>query len=101
MSITKQLLIHQFNLPTEIIDIIKNYIFYEIKKIPENDERYQMLLTIPIKVYDPTNNSSYVYLNISEEKDYYLVYINYTIQLQTLLYTDNVHFIEGTIFSIE
>jgi hypothetical protein len=102
-SIAKQLLINNFNLPKEIIDIVKDYIFHKIKKIPKNDERYKILLTIPVKEYDPTDSSIYVYLNISQEKDYFLVYINYKIQLQTLVYTDDnvVHFIEGTIFSIE
>jgi hypothetical protein len=86
--IANQLLSNNFNLP---------------KKIPENDERYNVLLTIPIKEFDPTDNTVYVYLTINNEKDYFLVYINYKIQLQTLLYTDDnvVHFIEGTIFSIE
>jgi hypothetical protein len=102
-SITKQLLINNFNLPKEIIDIVKDYIFHKIKKIPENDERYKILLTIPVKEYDPSDDSICVYLNISQEKDYFLVYKNFKIQLQTLLYTDDniVHFIEGTIFSIE
>jgi hypothetical protein len=102
-SIAKQLLINNFNLPKEIIDIVKDYIFYKIKKIPENDERYNILLTIPVKEYDPTDDTIYVYLNISQEKDYFLVYKNFKIQLQTLLYTDDnvVHFIEGTIFLIE
>jgi hypothetical protein len=86
--IANQLLSNNFNLP---------------KKIPENDERYNVLLTIPIKEFDPTDNTVYVYLTINNEKDYFMVYINYKIQLQTLLYTDDnvVHFIEGTIFSIE
>jgi hypothetical protein len=102
-SIEKQLIINQFNLPKELIDIVKNYTFHEIKKIPENDERYKILLTIPIKEYDPTDNSVCVYLYISEEKDYSLVYINYQIQLQTFLYTDDnvVHCIYASRFLIE
>ena len=99
-SIAKQLLINRFNLPKELIDILKDYIFHKIKKIPENDERYKILRTIPMKEYDPNDNSTYVYLSISEEKDYFMVYINYEIQLQTLLYTDDnaVLLIEGTTF---
>ena len=102
-SIAKQLLINNFGLPKEITDIVKDYIFHKIKKLPKNDERYQILRTIPFKEYDPTDDTIYVYLSISEEKDYFLVYKNFKIQLQTLLYTDDnvVHFIEGTIFSIE
>jgi len=102
-SLAKQLLINNFNLPKEIIDIVKDYIFYKIKKYQKMIERYNILLTIPVKEYDPTDDSIWVYLTISQEKDYFLVYKNFKIQLQTLLYTDDnvVHFIEGTIFSIE
>jgi hypothetical protein len=101
--IVKQLLINNFKLPKEVIEIVKDYTFHKIKKISENDERYRILLTIPFKEYDPTDDTIYVYLTISEEKDYFLVYTNFQIQLQTLLYTDDnvVHFIEGSIFSIE
>ena len=101
--IVKQLLINNFKLPKEVIDIVKDYTFHKIKKIPENDERYQILLTIPFKEYDPTDDTIYVYLTISEEKDYFIVYKNFKIQLQTLLYTDDnvVHLIEGTIFLIK
>ena len=76
-SIAKQLLINKFSLPKEIIDIVKDYTFHKIKKIPENDERYKILLTIPFKEYDPADDTVYVYLNISEEKDYFLVYKNF------------------------
>ena len=105
--IVKQLLINNFKLPKEVIDIVKDYTFHKIKKIPENDERYHILLTIPFKEYDRTDDSTYVYLTISEEKDYFLVYIfnlrYIQIQLQTLLYTDDnaVRLIDATIFSIE
>ena len=102
MSLVGSQLFINFNLPKEIIDIIKDYTFHKTKKIPENDERYHILQTIPFKICDP--DISYVYLNIiSEEKDYFLVYTNFQIQLQTLVYGDNdvVYFIEGTIFSIE
>ena len=101
--IAKQLLINNLNLPKDMIDIIKDYIFHKIKKIPENDERYKILLTIPLKEYDSTDKSHFVYLSISHEKDYFLVYTNFEIQLQTLLYGDNdtVYFIEGTIYLIQ
>ena len=101
-SITKQLLINNINLPKEIIDIVKDYLFHKIKKIQENDERYQILRTIPFKEYDPADDTIYVYLFISSEKDYFLVYKNFEIQLQTLLYVDNtVYSLEGTTFYIE
>jgi len=102
-SITKQLLINKFNLPTEIIDIVKDYAFHKIKKIPENDERYNILLTIPYKEFDYSDNTVFVYLRISAEKDYFLVYANFEIQLQTLRYGDDntIYFVEGNVFSIE
>jgi hypothetical protein len=99
----KKLLINRFNLPKEIIDIVKDYIFHKIKKIPENDERYKNLVTIPFKKYDPSHDTIYVYLRISDEKDYFLVYTNFQIQLQILRYGDNnvVYFVDGSIFAIE
>lgn len=102
-SIAKQLLINKFKLPIEIIDIVKDYIFHKIKKLPENDERYMILLTIPFKEYDPTDNTIYVYLTISEEKDYFLVYKNFQIELLTLGYglADNVYLVDRSMFSIE
>jgi len=102
-SIAKQLLINQFKFPMEIIDIIKDYIFHKIKKLQENDERYMILLTIPFKEYDPSYDTIYVYLTISEEKDYFLVYKNFQIQLLTLRYgADNVvHCVNSSIFAIE
>jgi hypothetical protein len=102
-SIAKQLLINNFNLPKEIINIVKDYTFHKIKKIPENDERYKILQTIPFKEYDHTDDTVYVYLNISEEKDYFLVYKNFEIQLQILFYGHNnvIYLIEGTTFLIK
>ena len=82
-SIAKRLLINKFKLPIEIIDIVKEYIFHKIKKLLENDERYMILLTIPFKEYDQTDDTIYVYLTISEEKDYFLVYKNFQIQMLT------------------
>jgi hypothetical protein len=100
--IAKQLVINNINLPKEVIDIIKDYAFHKIKKFLENDERYEILRTIPFKEYDSTDDTIYVYLYISQVKDYFLVYINCKIYLQTLFYGDNnIHLIEGTIFSIE
>lgn len=102
-SIAKQLLINKFKLPIEIIDIVKDYTFHKIKKLPENDERYKILLTIPLKEYDPTDDTIYVCLTISEEKDYFLVYKNFQIQLQTLRYGADgvVYLVDGSMFAIE
>lgn len=46
---TKQLIINKFVFPTEIINIIKEYAFLKIKKIPKNDIRYIILSTIRLK----------------------------------------------------
>ena len=104
-SIATQLLIHRFNLPKELIDIIKEYTFHKIKKIPENDMRYEVLRTIPNKEYDDEDYTTFVYLCITNQKDYFLTYRNYKIQLQTLLYGDGddngVYFIDGSTFQIE
>ena len=69
----------------------------------KNDKRYQILLTIPYKEYDCTDNTTYVYLKISDEKDYYLIYSDFELQIQTLKYGDNntIYFMDGSIFPIE
>ena len=67
-----------------------------INRIDKSDERYGILETIPFKEYDPEDDSTYVYLWIKDDKDYYLVYVDYEIQLQTLIYYGNtVEWIEG------
>ena len=71
----KQLIINRFALPTEIIDIIKEYAFLKINKIPKNDNRYIILSTIQLKTCDMFDATSfYVLLKIAERKYYYLVY---------------------------
>ena len=90
MSIcSKQLIMNQLMLPLELVDIIKDYTFRRIKKIPENDYRYNLLLTIPDKEYDPIQCLSFVYLSITEDKDYFLTYYKYNIQLQTFIYSND------------
>ena len=88
LSIAKQLLINKLNLPKEIIDIVKDYTFHKIKKIPKNDTRYQILLTIPFKEYNDSDDTIFVYLTINDEKDYFLVYTNCKIYIQTLSYVE-------------
>jgi hypothetical protein len=56
-------------------------------KIPKNDIRYEILKTIPEKEYD--EDSAYVYLLINGEKDYFVVSINATIQIQIIWYPAN------------
>lgn len=104
MSIhAKQLMINSFtSLPKELLDVIKEYAFHTIKKIPRNDERYDVLRTIPHKEYDSTDGVTFVYMQINAEKDYFLTYSNFEIQLQTLGYgDDNVYGIDGHSFMIE
>jgi hypothetical protein len=60
-----------------------------INRINISDERYSILETIPIKEYDPEDGSIYVYLWIKDDKDYYLVYVDFEFQLQTLIYYGN------------
>ena len=93
----KQLIISRFTfLPKELLDVIKEYAFHTIKKIPRNEERYDILRTISFKEYDPEDGVSYVYMRINSEKDYFLTYSNFKIQLQTLVYGDN-----NTIYGID
>ena len=105
--ITKQLLINKLtiNLPKELIDIVKDYTFHKIKKIPKNDVRYPILLTIPPKEYDYTDDTTYVYLSITGQKDYFITYRPFKIQIQTFRYGDGddntVYFVDGATFVIE
>jgi hypothetical protein len=89
-------------LPKELIDIIKDYTFHTIKKIPKDDERYELLLTIPYKQYVPLDDITFVYMRISGDKDYFMFYNNFEIQLQILVYGDDrIHCLEEHSFIIE
>lgn len=105
MTITsKLLLINKFLLPKELHDTIKDYAFHSIKKIQKSDKRYEMLLAIPEKEYDLRYDLTFVYMSINQEKDYYLTYKDFKLQLQTLSYAsdDNVIYsVEGHTFIIE
>ena len=84
-----QLCINRFHLPREMVDIIKDYLFHSIKRIPNNDTRYALLQNIPMKEFDPTDGVTFVYMRINREKDYFMTYYNYAIQLQTLVYDED------------
>lgn len=84
--ISKQLLMNKLMLPKELVEIIKDYAFRTIKKIPRNDERYNLLLTIPDKEYDDADDVTFVYMSINTHKDYFLTYHDFEIQLQVFLY---------------
>ena len=82
MTMHKQLIINRFALPTEIIDIIKEYAFLKINKIPKNDNRYIILSTIQLKTCDMFDATSfYVLLKIAERKYYYLVYSDFSLRI--------------------
>ena len=101
-TISRQVVINHLLLPKEVIEIIKEYTFHKIKRIPENDERYQMLYNIQPKIYDPTTNDTYVYLTINDQKDYYIVYLDFEITIQVFRYeTNRVIFIDGARYIIE
>ena len=97
------MVLDKLRLPTELIDIIKEYTQPKVNKIPSNDARYDLLRTITIKMYDPEDEVAYVYLRINDDKDYFLTSTykegHAQQQLQTMLYTDYnfIYQIEGHI----
>jgi hypothetical protein len=60
-----------------------------VAKIDANDWRYEVLSNIPKKEYDEDDNTTIVYLWISDDKDYYLVNTGTELQIQTLVYLGN------------
>ena len=60
-----------------------------INRIDKSDNRYRILETIPVKEYDSEDDSTFVYLWIKDDKDYYFVYVDFEFQLQTLIYYGN------------
>jgi hypothetical protein len=101
-NLSKQIILNKLILPKELVDIIKDYTFHRIKRIPKTDERYKLLLSIPCKEYDEEDDVTYVYMSISQDKDYFLTYRMFEIQLQTLIYNGNaIHSIAGQSFMIE
>jgi len=98
--VNKLLVINSFIVPDELKDIITGFVFHRIKKIQKNDERYEMLLNIPEKEYDD-NGLTFVYLTIDSNKDFFLTYSNFEMQLQTFEYHGNrVICVEGHSVSI-
>ena len=73
--------------------LIKELCFHKIQKISKDDIRYQMLSNIPTKEYDENDDTVYVYLQIKENKDYYIVFVSdrdrneFEFQIQILEYS--------------
>ena len=99
----KQLIVNRFNIPKEILDIIKCYAFHTINRLNTEDERYPLLRSIPTKRYDPDDSTMYVYMRITQDKDYFMIYCDFEIQLQTLFYENDHHIqvIDAHRYSIE
>jgi len=91
----KNLILNQLNFPLDVINIIKDYAFHGIKRIPKDDNRYKLLSKIPSKEYDPSDGVTFVYMTINNSKDYFLTYFNFEIQLQTLQYNENDNMVYG------
>ena len=45
------------------------------QRIDPNDTRYELLKTIPEKEIDPRDDTVFVYLTISDDKDYFIVLV--------------------------
>jgi hypothetical protein len=88
--ISTQILIHKLGIPTEICTIIKNYVFHEIKKLPKTDNRYAILLTIPIPLKLTNSHMSSVSLQISFNAKITLTYS------YNFIYIRKYHLIEDT-----
>jgi hypothetical protein len=93
---TKKLLIQSLPLPCDVTGLIKDFLFPRIKKIDASDDRYNILSQIPTKEYSPEDDVTFVYLYISEQKDYFLTYCRFQIQLQTLVYGE-----DNTVYGVE
>jgi len=105
MSIEKQIVINKLLLPKEVILLVKSFLFREIKQIDPYDYRYHLLSNIPYKEYNPTNGLTYVYLDISNEKDYFITLHENQMCIQTLGYfilaPNTVYYLDEHLYFIE
>ena len=92
---SKTMILNKLNLPLDVINLVKDYAFHGIQRIPKDDMRYNLLSTIPYKEYDPSDGVTFVYLTISNDKDYFLTYHDFEIQIQTLQYNHDGNMIYG------
>jgi hypothetical protein len=51
---------------------IRKEVLPPVKRIAKDDNRYSILQTIPLKEHDEQDNSEYVYLAITDDKDYFI-----------------------------
>ena len=72
--VTKQVLINNLGVPKEISMLVKDFVFARINKIPATDRRYEILKTIPKKIYKDSS-SVYVFLRTSPYNGYSLYYV--------------------------
>lgn len=77
-----KLLINRLKLPVELLEIIKGYVFREIKEIDYYDWRYDMIWAIPQKSYDKRHGSASVFLPIREDCTLMVAFFNNTYYVQ-------------------
>ena len=77
MTTPTQLILNRLVLPTDVLILIKDYLFHTIQKIDKRDERYNLLMKIPPKeVYDDDTEITVVGLRIKPDRYYFLSYNN-------------------------
>ena len=81
----------KYLLPYDKRFVVRKGQIIQINQIPKHDKRYELLASIPQKEYIADENLTFVYLDINENKDFYLTYCDNEIQLQSLLYIGNCH----------
>jgi hypothetical protein len=100
------------NIPFEIVKhilsydkriVIRNEKIIQINSIlinfNRNDKRYELLLYIPLKEYNTINNITYLYLTITNDKDYFITYKNYEIQIIILLFSEKYSFFKFKVYN--
>lgn len=93
MTISTQLILTRLALPTDVLYLIKDYLFHVIKKIDKQDERYTLLMNILPKEVDVDTNGVVITvatLKIKDDKYYFLTYNNIKYMLELFVYrSDN------------
>ena len=81
-TIQTQLVINNISLPKDIIYIVKQFVFHEIRKICDEDERYAILQTIPPKIYYPIYKMTVVDLEIPTDDSFVSFTLFYRLMYQ-------------------